>query len=209
MRPAIRLLLVDDHAVVREGLKALLEESPDFRVVAEFATADALIQALPGLRADVLVLDLRLPGSDAASTIRTIKQIQPALAVLVFTSFADDAEVLAVLDAGAEGYLLKDAVGADLLRALHLLADGQSWLDPTAQRALVRARRRLQGPLSRLTSRERDVLQLLTQGANNRDIALSLGLTERTVKGYLTQIFEKLEVRDRTQAALLAVREQS
>lgn len=209
MRPAIRLLLVDDHAVVREGLKALLEESPDFRVVAEFATADALLHALPGLRADVVVLDLRLPGSDAATTIRTIKQTQPALAVLVFTSFADDAEVLAVLDAGAEGYLLKDAVGADLLRALQLLADGQSWLDPTAQRALVRARRRLQGPLSRLTSRERDVLQLLTQGANNRDIALSLGLTERTVKGYLTQIFEKLEVRDRTQAALLAVREQS
>ncbi|MCB1626448.1 MAG: response regulator transcription factor [Xanthomonadales bacterium] len=209
MSPPIRLLLVDDHAVVREGLKALLEEQPDMRVVAEYAHASELIDALPTVQADVLILDLRIPGSEAAETIGEVKRLQPALAVLVFTSFADDQEVLSVLDAGAEGYLLKDALGADLLRALRLLAEGESWLDPSAQRALVRARRRQQGPLTRLTPRERDVLQLLTRGASNRDIAQSLGLTERTVKGYLTQIFEKLDVRDRTQAALLAVREAS
>lgn len=207
MNPPMRLILVDDHAVVREGLKALLEEQADFRVVAEFADAAGLLAQVCKIQADVLVLDLRLPDSDAATTITEVRRRQPALAILVFTSFADDREVLAVIDAGAQGYLLKDALGVDLMRALRALADGETWLDGSAQRALLQARRRQRGPLASLTGREREVLQLLTEGANNRQIATSLGLTEGTVKGYLTQIFEKLDVQDRTQAALLAVRE--
>jgi DNA-binding NarL/FixJ family response regulator len=207
MSAPLRLILVDDHAVVREGLKALLEEQPDFRVIAEFADGPALLAQLNRLQADVLVLDLRLPGPDAATTIVEVKRRAPALAILVFTSFAEDQEVLAVIDAGAEGYLLKDALGMDLMRALRALATGETWLDSSAQKALLQARRRQRGPLSNLTLREHDVLKLLTEGANNRHIATSLGLTEGTVKGYLTQIFEKLGVKDRTQAALLAVRE--
>jgi DNA-binding NarL/FixJ family response regulator len=207
MSTPLRLILVDDHAVVREGLKALLEEQADFRVVAEFADAAGLLSQVCKIQADVLVLDLRLPDSDAVATIVEVRRRQPALAILVFTSYAEDREVLAVIDAGAQGYLLKDALGVDLMRALRALAEGESWLDGSAQRALLQARRRQRGPLASLTAREREVLQLLTEGANNRQIASGLGLTEGTVKGYLTQIFEKLDVQDRTQAALLAVRE--
>lgn len=203
----LQLILVDDHAVVREGLKALLEDHEDFAVNAEFADPQSLFAGLPRLQADVVVLDLRMPGTPAAQTIRRLKQERPDLGVLVFTSYAEDDEVLAVLDAGADGYLLKDALGVDLLRALRMINQGDSWLDPTAQKALMRARRRQLGPLSTLTARENDVLRALIDGQSNRLIALQLSLSEGTVKGYLTQIFEKLGVEDRTQAALYAVRQ--
>jgi len=203
----LRLILVDDHAVVREGLKALLDDQQGFAVKAEFDGPQALFAGLSRLQADVVVLDLRMPGSSAPQTIRQLKLARPDLGILVFTSFADDDEVLAVLDAGADGYLLKDALGVDLFRALRSINQGDSWLDPTAQKALMRARRSQQGPLSTLTARENDVLRLLIDGLNNRLIAQQLSLTEGTVKGYLTQIFEKLGVEDRTQAALYAVRQ--
>jgi DNA-binding NarL/FixJ family response regulator len=202
----LRLLLVDDHAIVREGMRAILEEESDLAVVGECSTGDEALQACVSAQPDVVLLDLNMPGLDPVSTIRGLAQRVPGVRIMVFTSFGEDDIVRATLDAGAIGFLLKDARRDELLQAIRSVAAGQPWLAPTAQRQLMELLRRPPDPLQSLTERESDVLGLIGRGCSNKLIARELGLSEGTVKGYVSQILAKLGVADRTQAALIAAR---
>lgn len=206
MDAAVRIVLVDDHAVVREGVRALLDEEPDLEVVGEFGDGAAAIESAAALSPDVAIVDLRMPGLSAVETIVGLKRALPDVNVLVFTSFGEDAAIRATLDAGAIGYLLKDAQRGELVRAVRAVADGEPFLDPAAQRQLVAMLKRQPRIEEPLTARELSVLKLLAEGLANKQIARKLNLTEGTVKGYVSQILDKLHVADRTQAALHAVR---
>lgn len=206
MKP-LRLFLADDHAVVREGIRALLEQHPDLVVIGEANDRDAALRAVPLLRPDLLMMDAKMPGAGLIDTIRELKRAVPEVQVLVFTSYAEPALVHDALGAGATGYLLKDALGADLVRAIREVAAGRAWLHPQAQRQMLDWIRRPLSPVDALTAREYSVLQLLAEGLSNKQIARRLALTEGTVKGYVSQVLDKLGVADRTQAALLANRE--
>ncbi len=200
----IRILLVDDHAVVREGIRAVLEDFDEVSVVGEANDGDSALVLLERLRPDLLMSDLKMPGLPAAELVKRALASQPQLRVLMFTSFAEHAQVKSMLDAGAHGYLLKDAARDDIRRALNTVADGHAYLHPLAQSAL-QGRVGHQG-LERLTERERDVLLLMAEGKSNKEIGRKLNLTEGTIKGYVSAIFEKLNVNDRTQAAMIALR---
>lgn len=207
MSEPIRILLADDHAVVREGLRALLEQQADMQVVAEASDGPGALQLVIGHAPDVIVLDMKMPGATAVETIQAIKQQRPRTQVLVFTSYAEDSQVRDALTAGATGYLLKDAMAEDLIRAVREVNAGRAWLHPHAQRQMLEWMRRPPSQIDTLTSRERSVLSLLAEGQSNKQIARNLGLTAGTVKGYVSQVLEKLGVSDRTQAALLAHKE--
>jgi DNA-binding NarL/FixJ family response regulator len=207
MNQMIRILLVDDHAVVREGLRGLLEQQSDMRVIAEAGDGAAALELLMSERPDVIVLDMKMPGLSAVETIAEAKRLRPETQVLVFTSYAEDSQVRDTLAAGATGYLLKDALRDDLVRAVREVAAGRAWLHPQAQRQMLDWMRRPPSPIESLTARERSVLALLAEGLSNKQIARKLALTEGTVKGYVSQVLDKLSVADRTQAALLAHRE--
>lgn len=206
MSTTIDVILIDDHAVVREGLRAVLAEEADLRVVADFAHARDAIAAVAALRPRVAVLDLKMPQSDPLQNIRGLRAAWPALEVLVFTSFAEDSVVREVLAAGATGYLLKDAAGGDLAAAVRQVASGRPWLDATVQRQLVAHLRAPADASVALTARELTVLQGIARGLSNKAIARELALTEGTVKGYVSQILQKIGIADRTQAAMYAVR---
>ncbi len=202
----LRLLLVDDHSIVREGIRAVLEEQDDLSVVGECGSGDEALAVAPALAPDIVLLDLCMPGMGPVETIRKLRAAVPALRIMVFTSFADDEVVREVLDAGATGFLLKDALQDELVRAIRSVAAGQPWLAPAAQRLLMEMLRRPAPAPDALTARETDVLRLIAQGCSNKAIARQLAITEGTVKGYVSQILAKLGVEDRTQAALHAVR---
>lgn len=204
MTQIIRILLVDDHAVVREGIRAVLEDFDEVNVVGEASDGDGALAMLARLKPDLLMSDLKMPGLPAAEMVKRALATQPGLRVLMFTSFAEYAQVKSMLDAGAHGYLLKDATRDDIRRALNTVAAGATYLHPLAQAALQGRIGHL--GLERLTERERDVLLILSEGLSNKEIARKLDLTEGTVKGYVSAIFEKLNVNDRTQAAMIAVR---
>jgi DNA-binding NarL/FixJ family response regulator len=203
-----RVLLVDDHAIVREGLRALLDQSESLQIVGEAADATEALELTRRLRPDVVLMDLKMPGLPAADAIRTIRAQYPATQVLVLTSYAEDRQVEEVLRAGALGYVLKNIAATDLVRAIATVAGGEVWLQAEAQSSLVHRMRRPAdlSPLALLTDRERSVLRLLAKGMSNRDIGRALHLTEGTVKGYVSNLLAKLKLEDRTQAALLAVR---
>ncbi len=205
--PAIRILLVDDHAVVREGVRALLEQHDDMRIVGEAGDGDDALRQLAALAVDVVVLDMKMPGTAAVDVIARLRKHHPGCHVLVFTSYAEDSQVRDALDAGATGYLLKDTLQGDLVRAVREVAAGRAWLHPQAQRQMLDWMRRPPSPVDALTARERSVLVLMARGRSNKLIARELDLTEGTVKGYVSQVLDKLGVADRTQAALLAHRE--
>jgi DNA-binding NarL/FixJ family response regulator len=204
----LKLLLVDDHAIVREGLRALLGQSDDLAIVGEASNGTDAVAEARRLRPDVVLMDLKMPGLPAADAIRAIRAFEPGTQVLVLTSYAEEPQVAAVLEAGALGYVLKDVAAAELSSAIATVARGEPWLHAEAQRSLVRRMSRPTevDPLALLTERERSVLKLLARGMSNRDIGRSLHLTEGTVKGYVSNILAKLKLEDRTQAALLAVR---
>lgn len=208
MSEPIAVLLVDDHAIVREGLRALLENEPSLRIAGEASNGDDAVRAARQLRPDVVLMDLKMPGLPAADAIRSIRALLASTQVLVLTSYAEDRQVEAVLEAGALGYVLKDVAADELVRAIATVARGEPWLHAEAQRALVRKMSRPASvdPLALLTDRERSVLKLLARGKSNRDIGQTLHLTEGTVKGYVSNILAKLKLEDRTQAALLAAR---
>ena len=203
----IRILLADDHAVVREGLRGLLEQQTDMQVIGEAEDGLAVLDHLASDEPDVVVLDMKMPGPPAVENIAAIKRVRPAANILVFTSYAEDSQVRDALAAGATGYLLKDALRDDLVRAVREVAAGRAWLHPQAQRQMLDWMRRAPSPIDRLTARERSVLALLAEGLSNKQIARQLDLTEGTVKGYVSQVLDKLGVADRTQAALLAHKE--
>lgn len=201
----IRVLVVDDHAVVRRGLVQLLGQAEGIEVVGQAADGAEAVAAQAGDPADVVLMDLQMAGMDGVSATRALVAADPQVQVLVLTSFSDTDRILGALDAGALGYVLKDAEPDDLIDAVRAVARGESPLHPRAARLLLTARRGgARG--AALTPREREVLALVREGLANKQIARRLGISERTVKAHLTAIFAALGVQDRTQAALWAER---
>ncbi|MEP6633142.1 MAG: response regulator transcription factor [Luteimonas sp.] len=200
----IRVLLVDDHAVVREGIRSLLGPCADIVVVGDVGDGESALLEIESLKPDVVLLDMKMAGMGGVETIVAMKQRMPDIAVLVFTSFAEDSQVRDAINAGALGYLLKGALREELIGAVRAVANGEAWLHPRAQRQILDWLRRPSSPIERLTSREREVLMLLAQGLSNKAIARRMTLSETTIKGYVSRLLDKLEVNDRTQAALLA-----
>lgn len=205
---ATRVLLVDDHAIVREGLRALLDQTESLTIVGEASDGSEALELAARLQPDVVLMDLKMPGLPASDAIRAIRAQYPATQVLVLTSYAEEGQVQEVMGRGALGYVLKDIAKAELVRAIRTVAAGQPWLDAEAQRSLLAQLRKPAptDPLGDLTDRERSVLELIAQGRSNKQIGRTLHLTEGTIKGYVSSILSKLGLEDRTQAALFAVR---
>jgi two-component system, NarL family, response regulator DevR len=205
----VRVFLLDDHEVVRQGVAAMLETQPDFAVVGEASTATEALAKVPALRPDVAVLDVRLPDGDGVQVCRDLRAQLPELACLMLTSYADDEALFESVMAGASGYVLKEARRGDLLRAIRVVASGGSLLDPTATNQLLNRLRAAStstpdDPLQELTDQERRVLELIGQGMTNRQIGAELYLAEKTVKNYVSSLLSKLGMQRRTQAAVLA-----
>jgi DNA-binding NarL/FixJ family response regulator len=202
----IRVLVVDDHAVVREGLRAFLELQDGIEVAGEAADGAEAIETAERIRPDVILMDLMMPRLDGLSAMRTLRERLPGIRVVVLTSFLDDDKILPALRAGAAGYLLKNAAPQEVARAVRAAHAGEAVLDPVVAAHLVDALAVGEEPLDRLTPRERDVLELIGRGFPNKLIARELGVSEKTVKTHVGHVFAKLGVTDRTQAAVLAVR---
>ena len=203
MTDRIRIVIVDDHAMLRAGLEQLLGGEADLEVVGKAASGDEAVTVVRDLRPDVVLMDLQMPGVDGVSATRAI--VSEELAdVLVLTSYSDAERIVGALDAGALGYLLKDAEPEEVLRGIRAVARGESPIDPKAARELLGARRTTAA--ADLTPRESEVLALVRQGLANKQIARRLGISERTVKAHLTSTFQRIGVVDRTQAALWAER---
>ena len=212
MADAITILVVDDHAVVREGLRAFLGLQDGFEIVGEAADGDEAIDQAEQLDPDVILMDLVMPGRDGVSAMQELRQRGgrgSRSRVIVLTSFLEDDRLLPALEAGAAGYLLKNSQPAELARAVRAAHAGEAIIDPTVAARLVYAlshRPPAAGnALEQLTTRERDVLALIAQGRSNKRIAFELGISEKTVKTHVGHVLAKLGVTDRTQAAVLAV----
>ncbi|MFF2779569.1 response regulator [Streptomyces sp. NPDC058052] len=206
-----RVFLVDDHEVVRRGLRDLIDDEPDLRVVGEAATADQALARGPALRPDVAVLDVRLPDGDGIAVCRELRSRMPELACLMLTSFDDEDALLDAIMAGASGYVLKQIKGSDLVSAVRTVATGQSMLDPATTARLMRSLRAPEAArppederLAALSERERSVLELIGEGLTNRQIAKRLYLSEKTVKNHISRLLGKLGVERRVQAAVIA-----
>jgi DNA-binding NarL/FixJ family response regulator len=206
---AIRVLLVDDHAVVREGLRTFLELQDGIEIAGEAADGEAAIREAERLHPDVILMDLVMPKLDGVGAMQELRRRLPSIRVIVLTSFMQDERLLPAIQAGAAGYLLKNVEPAELARAVRAAHAGGTLLDPTVASRLVEAIAQPRGeePRERLTAREREVLGLIALGRSNKRIALELGIAEKTVKTHVGHLLAKLDVPDRTQAALLAVHE--
>jgi len=205
----IRVFLLDDHEIVRLGVKELLESEPDIVVIGEAGTAASALARIPALRPDVAVLDVRLPDGDGVSVCREIRSRMPEVACLMLTSFGDDEALFDAIMAGAAGYVLKQIRGTDLVGAVRTVAAGRSLLDPeAAARVMARMREAASraDPLAGLTGQERKILELIGEGLTNRQIGERLFLAEKTVKNYVSVLFAKLGMERRTQAAAYAAR---
>jgi DNA-binding NarL/FixJ family response regulator len=206
-QPAIRVFLLDDHEVVRRGIRDLLEAEGDITIVGEASTAGEALARVPATKPDVAVLDVRLPDGDGVSVCRDLRSDFPDLACLMLTSFSDDDALYSAILAGASGYVLKQIRGSDLVGAVRTVAAGGSLLDPRAA-AQVMERLRTQAsredPLAGLTDQERRILDLIGEGLTNRQIGERMFLAEKTVKNYVSTLLAKLGLERRTQAAVLA-----
>ncbi len=205
----IGVFLLDDHEIVRRGVKDLLEADPGIVVVGEAGTAAGALARIPALRPDVAVLDVRLPDGDGVSVCREVRSKMPSLACLMLTSFSDDEALFDAIMAGAAGYVLKQIRGTDLVGAVRTVAAGESMLDPdAASRVMQRMRDQTaqSDPLTGLTDQERKILELIGEGLTNRQIGERLFLAEKTVKNYVSALFAKLGMERRTQAAAYAAR---
>ena len=201
----IRVLIVDDHAIVRTGLSQLLGTADDLELVGAAGSGADAVTLAAELRPDVVLMDLSMPGTDGISATAQIVAANPDAHVLVLTSFSDQARILDALQAGAEGYLLKHSEPEVILAGIREVVAGGSPLDPKAARVLL-TNRRAPGPETKLTEREQEVLRMISDGLPNKSIARRMGISERTVKAHLTNIYQRLGVTDRTQAALWAQR---
>jgi DNA-binding NarL/FixJ family response regulator len=209
MTDPIRVFLLDDHEIVREGLRALLDSQPDFEVVGEASTAAEALARIPPLAPDVAVLDVRLPDGNGVAVCRDVRAAQPEIRCLMLTSFADDEALFDAIMAGAAGYVLKQIKGTDIVDAVRRVAEGESLLDPSAtQRVLERIRNPPEEDerLASLTPQERKILGFITDGLTNRQIADEMFLAEKTVKNYVSNLLAKLGMERRTQAAVFGAR---
>ena len=210
----IRLLLADDHAIVRRGLQLFLKTQPDFELVGEAATGQEVLERVAELQPDIVLMDLHMPVVNGIEATRQIKASHPAVKVIVLTSFSDHDHVLPAVKAGARGYLLKDIEPDELAKSIRQVYAGKVELHPDVAGLLLEqianpedsAPERNATPFDELTAREREVLQLIASGLTNREIAEALFITEKTVKTHVSHILGKLGLSDRTQAAILAVK---
>jgi two-component system response regulator DevR len=201
------VFLLDDHEVVRRGVRELLEAEDDLEVVGEASTAEEALARIPATRPDVAVLDVRLPDGDGVEVCRDIRSRHPEIACVMLTSFADDDAVYAAIMAGAAGYLLKQVKGTDLVDAVRRVGRGESLLDPAVTtRVLDRIRHRQEDELAGLTEQERKILELIAEGLTNRQIGERLYLAEKTVKNYVSNLLSKMGMKRRTEAAAYAAR---
>jgi NarL family two-component system response regulator LiaR len=204
----IRVLIADDHAVVRQGLRTFLELQDEIEVVADVGDGEAALSAVEAHAPDVVLMDLVMPGVGGVEAIRRLRELRPETRVLVLTSFLDDEKLFPAVRAGAAGYLLKDVEPAELVRAIHTVADGEALLHPAVAARLMEEFSATERPAAEeaLTAREREVLRLIARGLPNKLIARELEIAEKTVKTHVSSILSKLGLTDRTQAALYAVR---
>jgi DNA-binding NarL/FixJ family response regulator len=202
----IGVFLLDDHEVVRRGVRELVDAEPDLHVVGAAATAADALVMVPALRPDVAVLDVRLPDGDGVEVCRELRARLPALACLMLTSYADDEALVAAVMAGAAGYVLKQIRGQDLVGAVRTVAGGGSLLDPRAMSVVLERLRNHSpnDPFAALSVQERRVLELIADGLTNRQIGAEMGLAEKTIKNYVSALLLKLGLQRRTQAAVLA-----
>lgn len=211
MTQLLRLMLVDDHEVVRLGMRALLERHPTFTVVGEAATEDEAVSMALEMVPDIVLMDIRLAGGSGIEACQKIKDVLPETKVLMLTSFAEDELLFAAIRAGASGYLLKQIAGGDVVRAIEAAARGESMLDPSlTQRVFFEVRRSIKKEeavaFQDLTAQERQVLLLIAEGKTNREIATELFLSEGTVRNYVSSILSKLGVSNRAEAAAYAIK---
>ncbi len=207
MAQAIRILVADDHAIVREGIRALLVEQPDMTLVGEAENGEQAIAQARAIQPDVILLDLLMPRKDGLSAIPEIRSNAPSARILVLTSFTEDKKIFPALKAGAHGYLLKDSSPQELVQAIRDVYAGESPLDPTVARKVIQA---LNSPESQsqetLTERELDVLKCMAEGLSNQEIAEKLVVGERTIRTHIDHILQKLKATSRTQAVMVALR---
>jgi len=202
----IRILIADDHELVRRGLRQTIAAETDMQLVGEARTGQEAVDLAAATRPDVALLDVQMPALDGIAAAVAIHAAQPDVAVVMLTSFGSDAQLHAALRAGVSGYLLKDISGDELVAAIRGAAAGRPQMHPTILRRLMAQMPAPADPLAELSDREREVLRLIAGGLSNKEIGAALALAEVTVKGYVSTILSKLGVLDRTQAALLAVR---
>lgn len=202
----ITIVVADDHAMVRRGIAHLLENEPDFQVVGQAASGEEAVAMCAEVKPTIVVMDLSMPGMDGIESTRRVLENAPDTRVLMLTSFTDRDRIVGALDAGADGFLLKDSEPEDLVAGIHAVARGEAPLHPKAGRALLsaRAERAAGEPSQDLTAREREVLALVAAGFPNKRIARELGISEKTVKAHLTSVYRRVGVDDRTQAAIWA-----
>jgi NarL family two-component system response regulator LiaR len=205
----IRILIADDHAVVRKGLLALIQTEEGMEIIGEAADGAEAVELAETLSPDVILLDLVMPRMDGIEAIGKIRQNDPEARILVLTSFSEDEKVLTAIEVGAMGCLLKDATPDELLRAIRDVHQGRSALNPEIAQKLIRGMRKTEPPkpVEELTARETEVLRCIARGLSNRDIGDKLFISEPTVRTHVSNILMKLELPNRTQAALFAVRE--
>lgn len=207
----IRILIADDHPLIREGLRRIMELDPQMRVVGEVGDGQGAINQARNLKPDVILMDLKMPGTSGIEASRVIRREFPEIRIIILT-VAEDDDMLEVIRAGASGYLLKDVEPAELLKAIHTVFEGRPAFHPVVTSRLLGEYNRLSAPgrsedeINKLTEREKEVLGLIARGESNKNIAQKLFISEKTVKNHITSIFRKLKVDDRTQAAILAIK---
>jgi two-component system, NarL family, response regulator DevR len=205
----VRIFLLDDHEVVRRGLRGLLEAEDDLEVTGEASTAEEALRRIPATRPDVAVLDVRLPDGSGVEVCREIRNNHPEINCLMLTSFADDEALFSAIMAGAAGYVLKQIRGTDLVDAVRRVAKGESLLDPSVTKQVLerlRAPSAVEDELSGLSPQERKILELIGEGYTNRQIAETIHLAEKTVKNYVSNLLAKLGMARRTEAAAYSAR---
>lgn len=199
----MRLFVIDDHPLVQQGVEAIIGTQEDMEVVGMAGSGTEGIELLASLQPDVALVDLRLPGEYGLDIVKRGREVAPRCRFIVLTSYSEEGDVRRAMAEKVEGYILKEALPEELIAAIRLVGRGRTYIDPTIVQALMNQEEN--DPLSQLTPREKEVLAALAQGLSNRDIAAALYVTEHTVKKHVSQILEKLELTDRTQAALYAL----
>lgn len=205
----IRILVVDDHPIMRDGIRALLNLHDDIEVVGEASEGKEALEKIPALKPDVVIMDIAMPGMDGLEATRQVRKKHPKIKVLILTQYDNKEYILSVIKAGASGYVLKRALGSELVSAIRAVKSGESFLYPSAAAALIEDYLRKPGeeePYDHLTTREREILKLIAEGHTSRKIADMLFLSLKTVQGHRSKIMEKLDLHNRTELIMFAMR---